>query len=82
MLFRACTELAGCAALVGKDRQELRPADRADRARHAELAMDFLRQAVAQGYQNVYTLAQDEQLAPLRGREDFRALVDRLGPAK
>src|SRR5262249_46579548 len=41
----------------------------------ADRAMDWLRKAVAAGYRNHAQLASDEDLAALRGRADFRALV-------
>jgi hypothetical protein len=37
--------------------------------------MDFLRQAVAEGYQDTRLLNGDPDLASLRSREDFQKLV-------
>ena len=54
----------------------------ADRTRlksqYADLAVDFLRQAVAEGYQDINMLNGDLDLASLRSREDFRKLVREL----
>jgi len=41
-------------------------------------AVAALRGAAAYGFDNVYKLKNDEQLAPIRGREDFLALVHDL----
>jgi serine/threonine protein kinase/tetratricopeptide (TPR) repeat protein len=43
--------------------------------RYVDRAMDFLRQAVAKGYQNVAVLKADKDLQPLRSRHDFQELV-------
>ena len=54
----------------------------ADRTRlklqYADRAVDFLRQAVAEGYQDINMLNGDLDLASLRSREDFRKLVREL----
>jgi tetratricopeptide (TPR) repeat protein len=48
------------------------------RALYADRAMDFLRQAVARGLQNVAVIKTDPDLAPLRSREDFQKLVQQV----
>ena len=55
---------------------KLAPADRTRlKAQYADRAMDFLRQAVAEGYQDTSMLKGDPDLASLRSREDFQKLV-------
>jgi serine/threonine protein kinase/tetratricopeptide (TPR) repeat protein len=44
-------------------------------AQYAGRAAEFLRQAVAEGFQNANTLRNDPDLAALRSREDFQQLV-------
>jgi serine/threonine-protein kinase len=55
---------------------KLAPADRTRlKAQYADRAVDFLRQAVAGGYQDTALLKGDPDLASLRSREDFQKLV-------
>jgi tetratricopeptide (TPR) repeat protein len=55
---------------------KLAPADRTRlKAQYADRAVDFLRQAVAEGYQVTPALKGDPDLASLRSREDFQKLV-------
>jgi len=44
----------------------------------ADTAMDWLRKAVAAGYRNRALMLKDADLDPLRGRADFRALLNSL----
>jgi hypothetical protein len=54
---------------------KLAPSDRSRlKAQYADRAMDFLRQAVALGYQDIAVLKGDPELATLRSREDFQKL--------
>jgi tetratricopeptide (TPR) repeat protein len=45
---------------------------------YADAAVGLLRQAVKAGYQNTTRLTEDQDLAPLRGRDDFKKLVAEL----
>ena len=45
------------------------------KARYADRAMDFLRDAVARGYTHPDAMRADTDLDPLRGRDDFRKLI-------
>jgi serine/threonine protein kinase/tetratricopeptide (TPR) repeat protein len=55
---------------------KLSPADRTRlRVLYADRAVEFLRRAVAGGYQNAPGMTSDPDLASLRAREDFRSLV-------
>jgi tetratricopeptide (TPR) repeat protein len=49
-----------------------------DRGRQADLAMDWLRQAVAAGFKNAAHIKKDPDLDPLRDREDFKKLIAEL----
>ena len=46
-----------------------------DKAKHADLAMDWLKRAVAAGYKDVAKMKNDRDLDPLRDREDFKKLL-------
>jgi tetratricopeptide (TPR) repeat protein len=55
---------------------KLAPADRTRlKGRYADRAMESLRQAVAKGFQSAPAMKSDQDLAPLRSREDFQKLV-------
>jgi hypothetical protein len=45
---------------------------------HAERAVELLRRAVQAGFHDVERLKQDEDLEPLREREDFQGLLQSL----
>jgi eukaryotic-like serine/threonine-protein kinase len=49
-----------------------------DPAKEKDLAMDWLRQAVAAGFKNVKWLKEDKDLDALREREDFKTLLAEL----
>ena len=49
-----------------------------DDSKQADLAMNWLRQAVAAGYKNVAHMKKDTDLDPLREREDFKKLLAEL----
>jgi len=58
---------------------KLSPADRARlNARYADRAMDFLRQAVAEGWRHPQVIKTDPDVEPLRAREDFRKVLSDL----
>jgi hypothetical protein len=51
-------------------------ADRAKlKAQYADRAVDFLRQAVAEGYRDAPALKDDQDLTSLHSRDDFQKLV-------
>jgi tetratricopeptide (TPR) repeat protein len=65
-------------AAAEKD-SKLSPADRTRlKAQYADRAMDFLQQAVTNGFQNIALLKTDKDLNQLRSREDFQKLVQEL----
>jgi non-specific serine/threonine protein kinase/serine/threonine-protein kinase len=53
-----------------------------NRAKEAELAMEWLRSAVAAGYHDVAQMKKDKDLDSLRTREDFKKLLAELEQAK
>ena len=55
-----------------------RIATAADREKQAAAALDWLRQAVAAGYNNVGHMKNNKDLDPLREREDFKKLMQEL----
>ena len=57
-------------------------ADKAAQAKAAQQAMDFLRQAVAEGFKDLARLKVDKDVDSLRGREDFKKLVAELEQAR
>ena len=69
----ACVFAVSSAAAANDGK--LAPADRTRlKAQYADRAVDFLRQAVAEGYQNAPSIKGDPDLASLRSREDFQKL--------
>jgi serine/threonine protein kinase/tetratricopeptide (TPR) repeat protein len=74
-VYDAASIRALCAAAILKDPKT--PAIDAARLaeEQADLAMDWLRKAVAAGYKNSSHMKQDEDLDALRGREDFKKLI-------
>ncbi len=49
-----------------------------DRDKEADLAIDWLKQAVAAGFKNAAHMKKDTDLDPLRAREDFKKLIAEL----
>ncbi len=74
--FQACMK-AMHAGLVGggKADQELSTADRAERTRDADLAVNLLKQAALAGYANPSRFKTTKSLDPLRPRPDFQELM-------
>jgi tetratricopeptide (TPR) repeat protein len=80
-LYAAARLLASCATLAATDRAAgPRPGPgQAGRLDDLDEAMDVLRQAVAAGFRDARRLSEDDALAPLRPRADFRALAVDVG---
>jgi tetratricopeptide (TPR) repeat protein len=73
----ACVFAVSSAA--AENDSKLAPADRARlKAQYADRALDFLRQAVAEGHRDTSLLKGDPELASLRSRADFQELVREL----
>jgi hypothetical protein len=76
--YKAAGFLARCIPLASKDaklpqarRQELTKS-------YGDRAVQALRQAAAHGYQDAAHMKKDTDLDPLRGRNDFKALLAEL----
>jgi hypothetical protein len=77
-LFNLTCVFARSSVVAEKD-TKLSAADRARlKAQYADRAMDFLRQAVAKGFQNGKLLKTDPDIAPLRSRDDFQKLAEQV----
>jgi serine/threonine-protein kinase len=85
-LFRLACVRAQVAAALEADlpaAEAARAAEvRGERDRQAEAAVGALRRAVAAGFVAIESLETSPDLAPLRGRTDFRALLDQLRRAR
>jgi hypothetical protein len=67
-----------CSAAAAKD-SKLSPVQQgALKEQYAGRAMEFLRESVAQGNENLVAFKTDPDLEPLRSREDFKRLVQEL----
>jgi serine/threonine-protein kinase len=77
-LFNVAEGLSLCVPLVARGKSEPSAAERAERQKYADEAMEVLRQAVARGFNQAQMLQNDANLAPLRERDDFRKLSDEL----
>jgi tetratricopeptide (TPR) repeat protein len=77
-LFNITCVFARSSVVAEKD-TKLSAAERTTaKAQYANRAMDFLRQAVAKGFQNGKLLKSDPDLTPLRLREDFQKLTEQV----
>jgi hypothetical protein len=77
-LYDAACNRAVCAAVIQADPKT--PAEDSPRlaSEQADLAMGWLRQAVAAGYRDVQHMARDKDLDALREREDFKNIMAEL----
>jgi hypothetical protein len=62
-------------ASIGRGRRELTPAQQAERREYEALAMQTLREALAEGYEDVANISTDGDLEALRSRDDFQELL-------
>jgi serine/threonine-protein kinase len=77
-LYKLACGLAQCIPSVTEDRAASTGGQRAGRDLYGDRAMDSLRRAVAAGLRDPARLRKDAALAPLRTRDDFRALSGAL----
>jgi serine/threonine-protein kinase len=73
----ACAR-AQCSALIGQGKTPLSGEEQAAKRRYADQAMEALRQAVAEGWENVGWMKLDTDLDALRARTDFQKLLEGL----
>jgi serine/threonine protein kinase/tetratricopeptide (TPR) repeat protein len=76
--YNAACYMSRCVPLAGKDASLLQAERKELARRYSDRAMDFLRQAVKAGWKDARHIRKDTDLDPLRGREDFRKLVEEL----
>jgi serine/threonine-protein kinase len=76
--YLAATVLARCAAAAARDEGLADAQRRAAAERYAEDAMRHLGDAIDNGFADAGRLGSDAALAPLRQRDDFRALLSRM----
>jgi tetratricopeptide (TPR) repeat protein len=76
--YNAACYLSRCVPLAEKDASLLQPERKELARRYSDQAMDSLRQAVKAGWKDAPLIRKDTDLDPLRGREDFRKLVEEL----
>jgi tetratricopeptide (TPR) repeat protein len=73
--FRAATDLARVADLIGQGKERLSATEEAERSRCAKLVMEALGDAVAAGFRDRRQVESDPALALVRHRDDYRALL-------
>jgi eukaryotic-like serine/threonine-protein kinase len=76
--YKAACELAQCVPLVGDPAAGLGPEQETQRRAYGDLALAALREAVAAGFRSLNDLKGSPELDPVRGREDFRNLVEEV----
>jgi serine/threonine protein kinase/tetratricopeptide (TPR) repeat protein len=77
-LYAIACELAGCAAAVGTAGKPLTPAQQAERRTCQDLAVETLRQAVQNRFEDAGRLRKDAALRPLHDHADFQKLLGEL----
>jgi hypothetical protein len=73
--YDLCYVFSRASAAVDRD-SKLSAAERSRlKARYADRAMEFLRQAISKGFRHPRKVKEDPDLAPLRARKDFQKLL-------
>ena len=75
--YHVACEMAQIVPLVGrgKPEAELTTAERAERQAYADRAVEEFRLALADGFSDIPLFVRDEDLDPIRSRDDFRRLL-------
>jgi tetratricopeptide (TPR) repeat protein len=76
--YNAACMLCSCMTLAGKDARLAEDRRRELAENYTERALALLRQAVGRGFKDAAHMREDPDLKPLRGREEFRKLIDEL----
>jgi tetratricopeptide (TPR) repeat protein len=84
--YHVACEMAQIVPVIGLGKPEagLTGAERAEREQFAGRAIEEVRLALADGFSDIFLFIRDEDLAPIRSRDDFRRLLsgamDRVMP--
>jgi hypothetical protein len=76
---QVAAHLARCAALAREDKKLSEPERDRRATEYGDEAMRQLREAARHGFKDTDFLKKTEELDPLRDREDFKALLRKLG---
>jgi tetratricopeptide (TPR) repeat protein len=76
--YNAACMLCSCATLADKDTRLAEDGRKELAERYAERALALLRKAVGHGFKDAAHMREDPDLKVLRGREEFRKLIDEL----
>jgi hypothetical protein len=77
-LYIAACDMARCAAFIEKDQSKPIDLGNAERGQYATRAVQFLREAIKRGFNNIQKLKSSPDLALLRNRDDFQKLLKEL----
>jgi tetratricopeptide (TPR) repeat protein len=77
-LFSVACDLALAAKVVGDGKTPLTTAERTEQARYCALAVEALHKAVDSGFHDLQALQKNPDLALLRDRDDFKAVLTRI----
>jgi serine/threonine-protein kinase len=77
-LVQVARDLARAAPVVGRGKTDLSAAEQAERRHYRDLALETLRQAVANGYKDGDYLRKQKDFEPLRQRAEFQELVQSI----
>jgi tetratricopeptide (TPR) repeat protein len=80
--YDAACALGHCALIVEEDDKLDGPKRQAEAEFYADASMAMLRDAVAKGYKDIEHLKKDDDLKPLRNREDYKKLLKELETGK
>jgi len=75
-LFRMACEQALLASAVAKGKPKLSPEEQAERQKDVELGLSLLQEAIQHGFRDAERLRTAPELEPLRGLDEFKALVN------
>jgi tetratricopeptide (TPR) repeat protein/tRNA A-37 threonylcarbamoyl transferase component Bud32 len=78
LLYDVAREFALCAARVGQSRPVLGQAEKDERQRYADLALETVRQAVTHGFKDSRRLQTDKALDVLRPHPGFQKLLQEM----
>jgi serine/threonine protein kinase/tetratricopeptide (TPR) repeat protein len=85
--YHVACEMAQFVPMIGRAKPEadLTDAERAERKQYADRAVEEVRLALADGFSDIPLILKDEDLDPIRSRDDFKKLIaglEKKSPAK